>query len=301
MKKTEKNQEKINPGRINKIFEDFERLFSQESFNKIKSNFRIVYYNKERRTFNDEDTSVTFEEQIDIYNTWDKRTVTLSNFYTPATENINTLLKEQIRLLLESANSADYLLYLKYFRQKIKKLSRLVKVLLDRQYEESLKGYLNHLTEYIDEFDKNFQSLNPIVNEREGNYFHSDWFSNRNIDLVNTLCQELIDSRIISQVSNSIFSKIFSDQQINKPPTKKINWLKSEISFRYFINKLIVAEILAQPFSKQMRIANKCFSLKGNINHDWVPGGSEGKYINAKSNVIDRIIELAISQVKERN
>jgi hypothetical protein len=50
-----------------------------------------------------------------------------------------------------------------------------------------------------------------------------------------------------------------------------------------------------------MRIANKCFSLKGNINHDWVPGGSEGKYINAKSNVIDRIIELAISQVKERN
>jgi hypothetical protein len=300
MKKIEKNQEKINPGRIKTLFEDFERLFSEKSFSTIKSNFRKCYYYKDCRTFNNEDTSVTFQE-IDEYGNWNERTVTLSKFYTPATNNIFTLLKEQIRQLLDSINSDEYLVYLKYFNGKIKKLSPLVKVLLDKQYKESLKGYLNDLTEYIDEFYNDFHNLNLSANTREAHYFHSDWFSNCNIDLVNTLYQELLDSRMISPISKSIFSKIFSDRHINKPPTKKINWLESEISFRYFINKLIVAKILAQPFSKQMRIANKCFSLKGNINHDWVPGGRSAKYKNRKSEVIDRIIELAKRNAKESN
>ncbi len=80
MKKTEKNQEKINPGRINKIFEDFERLFSQESFSAIKSKFRKHYFDEIYRKFNDEYTSVTFQDQKDKYNTWKEETVTLSDF-----------------------------------------------------------------------------------------------------------------------------------------------------------------------------------------------------------------------------
>jgi hypothetical protein len=295
----EKFKETINPGVINPFFEDFERLFSEESFQKIKSNFRRKYYDEIHRKFDDEYTSVTFQEQIDERNIWTERVVKLSDFYTPVTNNIFTLLKEQISKLLYSPAKDEYLKSLKLCRSKLKKLTQQTKLLTDRQYKELLNGYLSQFKDYFDNFDHDFQILNPIKNDQQENCFCSNWFSNQNIDLVITLREELIENRMINKVSKPTFYKIFNNQNSNKPPRIKINWLKTEISFRDLINELIKAQILDIPFSKQMRIANKCVSLKGDQTHDWTLGGRSGKYENADSKVIKRIIKLAKSKVKE--
>jgi hypothetical protein len=283
------------------LFKDFELLFTEDKLISYKAGFRTRYYDEIYRTFNKEDNSVTFQEQINSYNKWEEQTISLTDFCKFDVDDIFKELNAQINSTLISVNSEQIPTLLKICSQKVKVLRKKVNKLSDILYRKFLNSYLSQLTKFIDEKDKIFRLNIPESEELLGCYFHSDWFSDLNKGVVNNLHQELIDSRIISPISNSIFSMIFSDRKLNKPTTKKINWLKSEISFRYFIKKLVDDNILAKPFSKQMRIANKCISLNGNQNHNWVPGGKEGKYENAESIVIDRIIELSKSKIKERN
>ena len=128
--------------------------------------------------------------------------------------------------------------------------------------------------------------------------FCSEYFSDRNIDVVDTLRNELILQLMIGKCTHSTFRQIFALIQRSKPVSKKINWKGQKGAFRYFINHM-VDQLDVTNRDLKFRIANNCFTYKDSEN-DFTTLGNNGKDPNSQIKAeINKIIAKA--KILQRN
>lgn len=154
---------------------------------------------------------------------------------------------------------------------------------------------VTHLSSNVNTESQKYQKKSKQRLVGEFNYC-SDYFSNQNIDIVDTLRDGLIGKKMIDKCTSSTFRQIFASTQHTKAISQKIVWIGQKGAFRYFINQMIDQFEIVNIRSIKFLIANNCFTYKdSDFNF-----GNLGKAGKDPSDIMKKKLDAIITTAKNQ-